>query len=191
MCERPDRERITWRQRWAKSAARTRVLVSILLACSACVLARPTEASLLAGLPVALAGLGIRGWAAGHLRKNQELAVSGPYAHVRNPLYIGSLLAAAGLGICAAHAALLATVVAVFLLWFLPVVSEEEDHVRQILPGFREYETRVRRFVPSLSPRYRGGAAFDWQLYVSNREYSALLGFGAFAIVLWLKLVLL
>ena len=39
----------------------------------------------------------LRAWAAGHLAKNSQLARSGPYASVRNPLYIGTLLVAAGL----------------------------------------------------------------------------------------------
>ena len=186
----PDQNGITGWKRWAKLAARTRVFVSVLLAAAACVLARPTPDSLMAGVPIAIGGLGIRAWAAGHLRKNQELAVSGPYAHVRNPLYVGSLVAAFGLAIAAAHLALLVAVVAVFLLWFLPVVGEEEDHIRKILPGFREYEARVPRFVPAISPRYTSREEFEWKLYFANREYSAAVGFGAFLFVIWVKLML-
>ena len=181
--------RTRW-SRWAKWAARTRVAVSVLLAAGACVLARPTPDSVMAGVPIAIGGLAIRAWAAGHLRKNQELAVSGPYAHVRNPLYVGSLIAALGLAITAAHLALFFAVAAVFVLWFLPVVGEEEDHIRKILPGFREYEARVPRFVPSLAPRYASRQEFEWKLYFANREYSAALGFGAFLFVLWVKLML-
>ena len=178
-------------KRWAPRAARSRIAVSILLAAAACWLARPTHASVLAGAPVALLGLTIRAWAAGHLRKNQQLAVSGPYAHVRNPLYIGSLFVGAGFGLAANHITLLVAIVAVFLIWFLPVVSEEEDHIRKILPGYAEYENRVRRFVPSLAPQYESGARFDLRLYLKNREYSALVGFLAFMLVLWIKLQLL
>ncbi len=161
------------------------------LAFGACWAAEPTVGSLVLGVPVALAGLALRAWAAGHLRKNQQIAASGPYAHVRNPLYIGSLLAAVGLGVSANHALLLGAIVAVFLLWFLPVVGEEESHLRKILPGFREYEARVPRFLPSLSPRCDSQTAFDLGLYLSNREYSALFGFVAFMAVLWLKMTFL
>ena len=121
-------------------------------------------------MPLALAGLSIRAWAAGHLRKNQQLTVSGPYAYVRNPLYIGSLMAGTGLGISANHPFLLAAILSVFVFWFLPVVGEEEDDIRKILPGYREYESRVRRFVPSLAPRYRTRTRFDLQLNLRNRE---------------------
>ena len=176
------------RKRWAAFAARTRVHGSILLAGAACFLAKPSVESVTIGIPVALAGLALRAWASGHLRKNQRLTISGPYSYVRNPLYIGSLLAALGLGISANHGLLLAAILAVFVFWFLPVVGEEEDHIRKILPGYREYESRVRRFVPSLTPRYRSRTRFDLQLYLRNREYSALVGFAAFVLLLWLKL---
>ena len=44
----------------------------------------PTRESLLLGIPISLGGLALRAWAAGHLRKNQKLATSGPYAFTRN-----------------------------------------------------------------------------------------------------------
>ena len=175
-------------KRWAVLAARSRVSVSILLAIAAGWLAQPTAASIAFGLPLVLAGLAVRAWAAGHLRKNQQLATSGPYAHVRNPLYIGSLLAGVGFGICSAHAVLLVAILVVFIAWFLPVVGEEEGHIRNILPGYREYEARVPRFLPALKSRYESSQRFEWGLYLANREYSALLGFAAFTAVLWIKL---
>lgn len=178
-------------KRWAPLAARSRIAVCILLAAASCWLARPTQVSVLTGAPVAMLGLAVRAWAAGHLRKNQQLAVSGPYAHVRNPLYIGSLLAGVGLGLAGNDITVLVAIVAVFLVWFLPVVSEEEDHIRKILPGYAVYEDRVRRFVPSLAPQYDSGTRFDLRLYLKNREYSALVGFLAFMLILWIKLQLL
>ena len=184
----PDRR--SWRERWAKFAARTRVPVCIMLAVAACALSNPTAESLLAGIFIGTAGLAVRAWAAGHLRKNEELAVSGPYAHVRNPLYVGSLLAGVGLGVATAYLVLSAVIATVFLAWFLPVVREEEDHMRKILPGFIEYEQRVPRFLPTLAPRYASRTSFEWRLFLRNREYTALLGFAALAAILGLKLIL-
>lgn len=183
-----ERTQVPISKRWAPVAARSRVSVSILLAVAAAWLAQPTAANLALGLPLVLMGLAVRGWAAGHLRKNQQLATSGPYAYVRNPLYIGSLFAGVGFGICSAHAILLCAILVVFTVWFLPVVGEEEGHIRNILPGYREYEARVPRFLPALRPRYESSQCFDWSLYLANREYSALLGFIGFGAVLWYKL---
>ena len=184
----PDRR--SWRERWAKFAARTRVPVCIMLAVAACALSNPTAESLLTGIFIGTAGLAVRAWAAGHLRKNEELAVSGPYAHVRNPLYVGSLLAGVGLGVATAYLVLSAVIATVFLAWFLPVVREEEDHMRKILPGFIEYEQRVPRFLPTLAPRYASRTSFEWRLFLRNREYTALLGFATLAAILGLKLIL-
>ena len=184
----PEQIQVSIWKRWSLLAARSRVSVSILLAIAAGWLAQPTIESFALGLPLVLAGVALRGWAAGHLRKNQQLATSGPYARVRNPLYIGSLLAGVGFGICAADAVLLVAVLVVFAIWFLPVVGEEEGHIRNILPGYREYESRVPRFLPALRPRYESSQRFEWGLYLANREYSALLGFVGFTAVLWFKL---
>ena len=186
-----EQARIPVSKRWALLAARSRVSVSILLAIAAGWLAQPTVVNLALGLPIVLTGLALRAWAAGHLRKNQQLATSGPYAYVRNPLYIGSLLAGIGFGICSANAILFLAILVVFTAWFLPVVGEEEGHIRNILSGYREYETRVPRFLPALRPRYESPQRFDWGLYRANREYSALLGFVGFTAVLWIKLQVL
>src|SRR5258705_13759457 len=79
----------TWIQRWR---------VPLGFACAAVffLLAKPSPATLLVGASVSLLGLSIRAWAAGHIRKNQELATSGPYAYTRNPLYLGSFLLGLG-----------------------------------------------------------------------------------------------
>lgn len=186
----PDLELVGFWKRCAEWTARTRVGIGIVLALGAVWLARPTAASLQVGVVVACVGLVLRSWAAGHLRKNQELTVSGPFAHVRNPLYLGSLVAGLGLGIATARGSLVWAVLAVFLIWYLPVVGEEERHLRKILPGYRQYEARVPRLVPSWTPRLTSAVGFDWKLYVRNREYSAWIGFGVFVLVLWLKMKL-
>lgn len=184
----PHSDHASFRKRWAAAAARSRVAVCMVLAFASCWYAQPVEQSLVRGISIALVGLAIRAWAAGHLRKNESLTVSGPYAFVRNPLYIGSLLAGVGSGLATNQLVLLVAVIAVFLLWFLPVVSEEEDHIRKILPGYSDYEARVPRFVPALAPRYASRERFDARLYLRNREYSALGGFLVFATILWIKL---
>ncbi len=189
--EKPDLELVGFWKRCAEWSARTRVGVGIVLALLAAWLARPSAVSLEIGMAVASVGLVLRSWAAGHLRKNQELAVSGPFAYVRNPLYLGSLIAGLGLGIATARISLVLAILAVFLIWYLPVVGEEERHLRKILPGYRQYGARVPRLIPSLTPRWTSPLGFDWKLYVRNREYSAWIGFAVFVLVLWLKMKLL
>ena len=79
----------TWIQRW-------RVPLGFLFAAVFMILAKPTPRALLIGAGVSVLGLAIRAWAAGHIRKNAELAISGPYAFTRNPLYLGSFLLGLG-----------------------------------------------------------------------------------------------
>ena len=59
-------------------------------------LARPTWATMAASLLLVVPGLWLRGYASGYVKKNAELATTGPYAHTRNPLYLGSMLIAFG-----------------------------------------------------------------------------------------------
>ncbi len=56
------------------------------------IFARPERVTLIIGGIIAVVGVLIRAWASGHIRKNQNLAVSGPYAYTRNPLYLGSFV---------------------------------------------------------------------------------------------------
>lgn len=170
---------------YADRVARLRVPFGFLLAAAFAWLATPDAASLAWGLPVALAGLLLRGWAAGHLAKNERLATGGPYAWVRNPLYLGTVLVAAGLAIAARRWEVAALFAAVFLLVYLPAIELEEQHLRKLFPEYAAYAARV----PMLCPRRRPAPAagrFSWRLYRRNEEYQAALGFLAgLAWLLW------
>jgi len=118
----------------------------------------------------------IRGWAAGHLAKNQNLAIGGPYAWARNPLYIGTLLVATGLAVAARSPGLAVLFAAVFLLIYLPVIELEEQHLRKIFPEYARYAQRVHRLLPTW-PNGKTTQRFDFSLYMRNQEYQALTGF--------------
>src|SRR4051794_17258035 len=108
---------------YADQVARMRVPSGFLLALTFAWLSKPTETSLLTGVPVSIGGLLLRAWAAGHLAKNQQLAQHGPYAFTRNPLYIGTLLVAFGLVIAGRSAWMAAIFGAVFVFVYLPVIE--------------------------------------------------------------------
>jgi protein-S-isoprenylcysteine O-methyltransferase Ste14 len=167
---------------YADRVAKLRVPFGFLLVGAFLWLSAPSMFSLECGLPVSILGLALRAWAAGHLEKNTTLADGGPYAHVRNPLYIGTLMTAAGLVIASRRWELGVLFAAVFLLIYLPVVELEEQHLRKLFP---EYDVYARR-VPKLLPRLNGSSSkhFRWSVYMKNQEYQALLGFLAGAAVL-------
>ena len=134
-------------------------------------------------LLLVLPGLSIRAWAAGTVKKNRELATSGPYAFTRNPLYLGSMLIAAGFAL-ALLSWLVALVLALgFAVIYVPVIASEERFLRATFPGFDDYCRRVPRLVPRLTPRNSespatgsGTSEFSFRLYLKHREYNALLG---------------
>ncbi len=170
---------------YADRVAKLRVPGGFVLVAAFLWLSEPTPSSLLYGLPVSLFGLWLRGWAAGHLAKNQRLTTSGPYAWLRNPLYVGTLLTAAGIVIASRRWPLAVLFAAVFLLIYLPVIELEEQYLRQLFPAFDEYAARV----PMLLPGWRSKkeeVSFQWRLYAHNREYQALAGFLAgVAVLAW------
>jgi len=172
---------------YAERASRIRVRSGFLLAAIYLVWAEPTPSRLLAGVALALAGLLLRAWSAGHLEKERRLAMSGPYAHTRNPLYLGSAIAALGFAIAGGQWWFF--VLLGFFLWALywPVMRHEETRLERLFPAeFPVYARAVPAFWPRLRP-WREGAAqgvFRWEQYGRNREYRAFLG--SLVIVLFL-----
>ncbi len=168
----------TWVQRW-------RVPLGFLCAAVFILLARPQPWTLAAGGAVAVVGLLLRAWASGHIRKNDRLAVSGPYAHTRNPLYLGSFILGLGFVVAAGGAwwllALLAGIfAALFLGIYLPVMRVEAATLAGLFGADYERDAAaVPLFFPRLSP-YRSaegdGVRFDASLYLRYREYRAALG---------------
>jgi protein-S-isoprenylcysteine O-methyltransferase Ste14 len=153
--------------------------------------ARPRPATLALGGAIALLGLGLRAWASGHIRKNDKLAISGPYAFTRNPLYLGSFIMGLGFTIAAGRLWLGLLFAALFLGIYLPVMRVEAATLFQIFgDDFRSYAGAVPLFFPRLTPWHGPGSMeqrFDRSLYLRYREYQAALGF----LVAWLVLLAL
>jgi protein-S-isoprenylcysteine O-methyltransferase Ste14 len=161
---------------YADAVSRLRVPSGFLLVAAFAWFSDPAPWSLLYGSLISALGLFLRGWAAGHLAKNEDLATSGPYRHLRNPLYLGTLTAAAGLVIASRQIGLAILFGAVFLLVYLPVIELEEQHLRKLFPSFADYAAKVPLLLPTFS--FGGsGRPFRWSLYKRNEEYQALLGF--------------
>ena len=177
---------------WSRIARRVRVPLGFLLAAFYMWIARPTLWSIIGGAVVTGAGLVIRALASGTVRKNEDLATTGPYAYTRNPLYLGSIVLAAGFAIAARTWMLVPVLLLMFLAIYLPVIRAEETFLRERFPGFAEYERRVPRLIPRLSalfgaaPDSEGG--FSWDLYRKHREYNALAGSLAMTALLVIKL---
>lgn len=130
------------------------------------------------GVPLVCAGEGLRLWAAGHLRKDQVLTTGGPYAFVRNPLYIGSLTIAIGFALMLRGYLLILPLLAGFALAYRAETRREENVLRQKFGAvFDQYRKAVPAWIPRLS-RYPQASLepFRWRRVLHNREYNAVLG---------------
>ena len=184
---------------WASIARRVRVPLGFLFAVLFFWLARPSLISILAGAVLVVAGVTIRALASGHVRKNEQLATTGPYAYTRNPLYLGSLIMASGFAVAARSWWIAAGMLLFFLVIYLPVIRGEEEFLRARFPEFAEYERTVPRLFPRLSgpadsrrgePRSQTSTeGFAWSLYLQHREYNASIGAGAMLMALVVKLL--
>ncbi|MFN2635948.1 MAG: isoprenylcysteine carboxylmethyltransferase family protein [Gemmatimonadaceae bacterium] len=175
---------------YSEVAKRLRLPLGFLLGITYIIFARPTPLTLAVGGVIALVGVVVRGWASGHISKNERLATTGPYAHTRNPLYFGSFLIAAGFAV-AFHWALLLIVVAFFVLIYAPTMEREKANIAGRFPGaYEAYAANVPSFVPRPTP-WRGtsesvddGGAFSLALYMKHGEWKA--GLTYLLVMAWL-----
>jgi len=128
-------------------------------------------------------GLALRGWSAGIIRKGETLTTSGPYAFLRNPLYVGSFLVGAGLAVAGGSWLWLVLFLGFFAVVYGPtIVAEAERLTEQFGQRYVDYSAKVPAFIPRLTP-FRAGdgesAPFTWRQYERNREWEALLGAAA------------
>jgi protein-S-isoprenylcysteine O-methyltransferase Ste14 len=174
---------------WSRVARRIRVPLGFAFAVLYFWLARPTWRSLGIGTVLIVPGLLIRALASGHVRKNETLATSGPYAYTRNPLYLGSLLIGIGFALAARNWWIGVALVVMFFAIYLPVIRSEEAFLRERFPEFDEYAKRVPRMVPRLRPASsKASGGFSMELYLKHREWNALLGAVAIIVVLIVKM---
>ena len=141
--------------------------------------ARPTDATFRWGIPFVIAGEFIRLWACGHLeRKGKKLATQGPFAYVRNPLYLGNFLI--GLGVVTISGRILNGVLFLGGFWFLyrGTIRKEEEGLREQFGGsYLRYLREVPRFLPRLTPTsFREKGLFQWRLLLKHREHVAVSG---------------
>lgn len=178
---------------WKRIARRIRVPLGFAFAVFFFWLARPTWPFLGLSLVLVVPGLLLRGYASGYVKKNAELTVTGPYAHTRNPLYLGSMLIAAGFAIAARSMWIAAVLIVLFAAIYIPVIRGEEEYLRSVFSGFDAYAARVPHLIPRITPARQPGEAggvFSATLYRKHREYNALMGAAGMYAALILKLIL-
>jgi len=184
-------------ERWQRIARRIRVPLGFLTAAlylSELWRHEPRPAAVGWSLLLVVPGLWLRAYASGYVKKNQELAQTGPYAYTRNPLYLGSILIAAGFSVALLSWPVAAMLTAMFLIIYVPVIASEERFLRSNFPDFDTYCHRVPRLIPRLTAAAPppgqtevSSGKFSVGLYLRHREYNATIG----AALLYLSLLFL
>ncbi len=197
-------QRQDWIARWQRVARRIRVPLGFLTAgLYVFELWRraPLPAAVAWSLTLVVPGVWLRAYASGYVKKNRELTVTGPYAHTRNPLYLGSILIAAGFAVALLSWPVALVLAVGFGVIYVPVIASEERFLRATFPGFDAYCSRVPRLIPRLTPAkhiFDGtkspktvtqatSGSFSIELYRRHREYNAGIG----AALLYLSLLFL
>lgn len=180
---------------WSRVARRIRVPMGFVFAGAYIWLARPTFVAMAWSLLLVLPGLWLRGYAAGYVKKNAELTVTGPYAYTRNPLYLGSMLIAFGFAAASRSIVIVLLLAILFAVIYVPVIRSEETFLRSKFASFDDYAASVPRLLPRIRPARIAGSApdpeggsFSFPLYRKHREYNALMGAAAIYAVLALRI---
>ncbi|HEV3092198.1 MAG TPA: isoprenylcysteine carboxylmethyltransferase family protein [Candidatus Cybelea sp.] len=163
---------------------------------------KPSASSIALGLPVAFAGELLRCWAVGYSGETTrgdvvsapELVTAGPYAYVRNPLYLGNFLTAAGFAVAftgknppGTRALLVGGSLAAMLAVYATIVPHEEAFLRsQFGELFDDYCRLVPPFVPSLEPMEGGNGTWKAGV-VRDAESKTFVTFGVMLLALWLR----
>jgi protein-S-isoprenylcysteine O-methyltransferase Ste14 len=184
-------------ERWQKVARRIRVplgFVTAALYLFELWRRQPQLSPVAWSLLLVVPGLWLRGYASGYVKKNRELTQTGPYGYTRNPLYLGSILIAAGFALALMSWAVAAMLAAMFLIIYVPVIASEERFLRSAFPDFEAYCRRVPRLLPRFTPAAVGpgqtevlSGKFSLDLYLRHREYNSAIG----AALLYLSLFFL
>jgi protein-S-isoprenylcysteine O-methyltransferase Ste14 len=171
---------------WMRWRVRTGYPVAVIFL----LLASPTPRMIWIGALISAIGLAIRGYASGYLRKDRELATSGPYARTRNPLYLGSAILAAGFAIAGDSLWAGILVALYFSIFYYAVMRNEEEGLRKHFgAAFDEYAKRVPLFFPSIVAKASvNTGTFSWAQYSRNREYKALVGTLLGVGVMWFRM---
>jgi len=139
--------------------------------------AKPYRTGMVVGSILIIMGEGIRIWAAGHLQKNEVLTVTGPYAYVKNPLYIGSILITAGFCILADSVYLLAAAFFMFCFHYIPYKKKVEgDRMKKIFGSqYEDYDGKVPDYLPRWTPYSNEKVSWQFRCLIENSEEGILL----------------
>jgi protein-S-isoprenylcysteine O-methyltransferase Ste14 len=187
---------------WFRGAiqGKTRIVIAWIFALLLGVSAR--EFPVWPGILVCFAGATLRYWASGYLRKDSRPAVGGPYAQVRNPLYLGTYLMAVGTAWSIQNYLLLGAITVLFAVLYHFIILDEEVKLQRIFGApYLRYCELVPRFFPRLWParaaellevnpeavqhRFSKELASKNKAYEAYASFAGLIGFVTVMAAVW------
>ncbi|MEI7998037.1 MAG: isoprenylcysteine carboxylmethyltransferase family protein [Candidatus Omnitrophota bacterium] len=158
-----------------------------------------TDQSLRAGIGYIIAGLLIRLWSNGYAIKNEKLTCSGPYAFVRNPLYLGTFLIAVGFAFALRINSLSMGylvgplfLIALVFMYYKTIKSEQKMLLEKFGGSYKNYCAKVPSMIPCLIPYSEGDQwPFSLERLIFSKEYKSLVWITIIIIVFTLKTHLL
>ena len=164
-----------------------RIFVGYIAAILFIIFAKPTKITVFSGFFFCIIGEVIRTLSAGTIMKNKILTTTGPYSHVRNPLYFGSFLIGLGVCIMGNNFLVVALYIPLFLIIYREKIKNEEKKLREIFKEkLDEYIENVPRFFPRLTPWKKEKMKFELRLVKVHKEYQAWIGIYAVSIIMLL-----
>lgn len=164
-------------ERVQRFLVRRRTFFTLLVPLILVVLAKPRAGWLPWGIALALAGEMVRIWAAGHLVKGTQLTISGPFAYLRHPLYLGSLLIATGYCLMTGLRLSFPIVWALYALFFLSAIFHEEKALEAAFGDqYRSYKAQTPFLWPRLTSFPAPHNSFSFHRVRTNREPRVALG---------------
>lgn len=105
------------------------------------------------GLTVIALGLMVRFWAAGYIKKIRKLTTSGPYAFVRNPLYVGNFLMGLGFCLFVKNIYISLIYITIFTFFYVGTMKKEEILLTELFgQDYVDYKKSVPAFFPRITP---------------------------------------
>lgn len=166
---------------------RHRQFIGIVFVALVTLVARPMQVLFLPGVITVVVGMLIRLWASGHVKKDKQLATTGPYAFVRHPLYVGNHLIAVGLCLASSLWWSFPLWVLITIVYYPPAIHGEDYKLERLFgDDWRAWRAKTRAQLPSLRP-YGGFSPESWSLrqsLIQNGEpiYVAIFSAGLFYI---------
>lgn len=146
------------------------------------------------GVFFVLGGELLRLWASGYVKtyrgqmeEVRELTTAGPYAYLRNPLYLANGLIGFGIVLLSGLLWVLPVFLGSFILLYGSIIRAEEDFLEgKFGEAYREYTRSVPRFVPRLFPYPRRMGNFSFRV-LFEKETTTLVTLALVILLFYLR----